>query len=80
MPKVQRRDIPRALLTHLLLRIEQRRISADALKSFAAWFDAHPEVPEGDWFKRFPTMTVCGKGPLVKTFLTPQQLPTGREV
>jgi hypothetical protein len=37
MPKVQRKDIPRALFAHLLLRIEQRSISADALKSLATW-------------------------------------------
>lgn len=80
MPKVQRKDIPRALFAHLLLRIEQRSISADALKSLAAWLDTNPEVPEGDWFKRFPTMTVCGNGTLVKTFLTADQVPIGKEV
>ena len=80
MPKVQRKDIPRALFAHLLLRIEQRSISADALKSLATWLDTNPEVPTGDWFKRFPTMTVCGNGTLVKTFLTPGQVPIGQEV
>jgi hypothetical protein len=35
MPKVQRKDIPRALFAHLPLRIEQRSISAGALKSLA---------------------------------------------
>ena len=80
MPKVQRKDIPRALFAHLLLRIEQRSISADALKSLAAWLDTNPEVPTGDWYKRFPTMTVCGNGTLVKTFLTPDQVPIGKEV
>jgi len=48
MPKVQRKDIPKALLAHLLLRIEQRSINADALKSLAAWLDTNPEVPTGD--------------------------------
>ena len=80
MPKVQRKDIPRALLAHLLLRIEQRSIDAEALKSLAGWLDTNPEVPTGDWFKRFPTMTVCGKGVLVKTFLTPSQAPVGTEL
>lgn len=80
MPKVQRKDIPRALFAHLLLRIEQRSISADALKSLAAWLDTNPEVPTGDWFKRFPTMTVCGNATLVKTFLTSNQVPIGQEV
>ena len=80
MPKVQRKDIPRALFAHLLLRIEERSISADALKSLAAWLDSNPEVPTGDWYKRFPAMTVCGNGTLVKTFLTPSQVPIGKEV
>jgi hypothetical protein len=80
MPKVQRKDIPRALLSHLLLRIEERSINADALKSLAAWLNTNPEVPHGDWYKRFPTMTVCGNGTLVRTFLTPSQIPIGKEV
>jgi hypothetical protein len=46
----------------------------------AGWLDTNPEVPTGDWFKRFPTMTVCGKGVLVKTFLTPAQVHGGKEL
>jgi hypothetical protein len=80
MPKVQRKDIPKALLAHLLQRIEERSINADALRSLASWLDTNPEVPPGDWYKRFPTMTVCGKSTLVKTFLTPTQTPIGKEV
>jgi hypothetical protein len=34
----------------------------------------------GRWFKRFPGMTVCGEGELVKTFLLPHQAATGEEV
>ena len=45
MPKVQRKDIPRALLEHLLQRIHQRSIDAQPLKSLAAWLDTNPEVP-----------------------------------
>jgi hypothetical protein len=48
MPKVQRKDIPRALLGHLLQRIAERSIDADALKSLASWLDTNPEVPPGD--------------------------------
>jgi hypothetical protein len=80
MPKVQRKNVPRPLFAHLLQRIEERSIDADALKSLAAWLDTNPDVPEGDWFKRFSTMTVCGKGALVKTFLTPSQAPVGTEL
>ena len=80
MPKVRRHDIPRALFAHLLLRIEERSISAEALTSFATWLDTNPEVPNKDWYKRFSTMTVCGKGTLVKTFLTSRQIPIGVEL
>lgn len=80
MPKVQRKNVPRPLLAHLLQRIEERSIDADALKSLAAWLDTNPEVPTGDWFKRLSAMTVCGRGALVRTFLTPAQTPVGAEV
>ena len=80
MPKVQRKDIPRPLFAYLLHRIQERSIGAKALESLATWLDAQPEVPEGEWFKRFDTMIVCGQGPLVKTFLTPAQVPFGKEL
>lgn len=80
MPQIQRKDIPRPLLEHLLLRVHDRSIGADAIQSLAAWLDTNPEVPVGCWFKRFPTMTVCGEGALIKTFLTPSQVPFGDEV
>ena len=48
--------------------------------AFAAWLDTNPEVPEGEWCKRLPSMIVCGEGELVKTFLVPGQAPHGQEV
>lgn len=80
MPKIQRKDIPRPLFAHLLQRVQERNIGAEAIASLAAWLDTNPEVPEGSWYKRFPTMTVCGTGTLVKTFLTPTQAPLGEEL
>ncbi len=80
MPKVRRKGIPRPLFAHLLQRIQERSIDAKSLESLAAWLDTQPEVPEGEWFKRFDTMTVCGRGPLVKTFLVPSQVPFGTEL
>ena len=80
MPQVQRTDIPRALFAQLLLRIQERQISAAGLEALAAWLDTHPEVPNGGWFKRFPTRIVCGRGSLVRTFLKPTQTPTGKEI
>lgn len=67
-------------MTHLLDRINLRHISADQLMLFSDWCSLEPEVPEEEWFKRFPGMTVCGEGELVKTFLTPGQVPHGQEV
>lgn len=75
MPKVRRRDLPRALLEHLLDRIQSREISARQLDELAQWLDLEPEVPSGKWFKRCSGMIVCGEGELVKTFLRPGQVP-----
>jgi len=63
-----------------LKRIRERQISTSQLGLLARWLDSDPEVPESRWFKRFPEMTVCGEGELVKTFLSAGQSPTGTEV
>jgi len=78
MPKVRRHSLPPALFRHLLDRIEERKISAEQLVSLARWLDTEPEVPEGEWYKRFSGMTVCGEGELIKTFLLPGQHPKGK--
>jgi hypothetical protein len=80
MPKVRRQNLPLALLHHLLDRLEQRRISASQIGLLATWLDAEPEVPEEKWFKRFPGLTVCGEGELIKTFLVPGQVAIGTEL
>jgi len=79
MPKIRRQNLPPALLNHLLDRIRSREISSDQLGELADWLDTQPDVPNGKWFKRFSGMTVCGEGELVKTFLTADQLPSGKE-
>ena len=80
MPKVRRENIPPALFQHLLDRIQSRKISADQLAHLARWLDTEPEVPAGQWYKRFSGMTVCGEGELIKTFLLPGQHPKGKPV
>jgi len=80
MPKIRRRDLPPALLHHLLDHIRSREISADQLGLLAEWLDTEPDVPNERWFKRFPAIIVCGEGELVKTFLTANQAPTGQEI
>jgi hypothetical protein len=80
MPRIRRKRIPDALMTHLIKRVREREISTSQLGLLARWLDTEPEVPEGRWFKRFSEMIVCGEGELVKTFLTSEQLPTGTEI
>jgi hypothetical protein len=80
MPKVRRANLPPALFQHLLDRIQRRQLSASQLGLLAVWLDTQPEVPAGRWFKRFPEMTVCGEGELVKTFLRPDQIAVGMEI
>ena len=80
MPRVRRKDLPPRLLDHLLERIRSRKISADQLGLLAAWLDTEPEVTAGSWFKKFPDISVCGEGELIKTFLEPGQLPQGEEL
>jgi hypothetical protein len=80
VPKIRRQNLPRPLYAHLLDRVQQRSISAQQLRLMVRWMDTHPEVPNGRWFKRFPELTVCGEGELIKTFLFPSQTPTGDEV
>jgi len=80
VPKICRKNIPPALFQHLLDRIQTRRIAGDQLELLAAWLDSQPEVPDGQWYKRFPGLIVCGEGELLKTFLLPGQHPSGQRV
>jgi hypothetical protein len=80
MPKILRRNLSRQLYAHLLERIQQRHISGNQLALMIEWLDTQPEVPNGKWFKKFPGMVVCGENELVKTFLVPGQIPTGKEI
>jgi hypothetical protein len=80
VPKVRRHNLPPALFHHLLDRIQSRKIPSTQLELLAKWLDTEPDVPEGEWYKRFSGLTVCGKGELVKTFLLPGQSPKGERV
>ena len=80
MPRVRRENVPPGLFQHLLDRVHSRRIPASQLELLAKWLDSEPEVPEVQWYKRFPGMTVCGEGELFKTFLLPGQTPKGQRV
>ena len=78
MPKVRRQNLPPALFQHLLGRIQSRKIPERQLELLATWLDTEPDVPEGEWYKRFSGMSVCGEGELIKTFLLPGQARDGR--
>ena len=80
MPRIRRTNIPQGLFRHLLERIQERKIGEATLLQLARWLDGEPEVPEAEWYKRFPGMTVCGEGNLIKTFLLPGQVPQGKQV
>jgi hypothetical protein len=80
MPKVRRSNLPRPLFRHLLERVEEREISTDQLELILDWMEMEPDVPNGQWFKRFSRVTVCGEGELVKTFLGADQAPIGDEL
>ena len=80
MPRIRRENLPRALWARLLERMHQREISLQQLYLLSKWLESAPEVPSGPWFKRFPEMTVCGEGELVKTFLTAAHTPVGKEL
>ena len=80
MPKVLRPNLPPALFQHLLDRIQSRKMTASQLELLARWLDTNPEVPVGPWSKRFPGMTICGEGELVKTFLSPGRHVKGQRV
>jgi hypothetical protein len=79
MPRVRRQNVPPALFQHLLDRVQSRKIPASQLELLAKWLDAEPEVPDGQWYKRFSGLTVCGEG-VIKTFLLPGQAPKGQRV
>lgn len=80
MAKVRRQNLRPALFQHLLDRIQARMIPVTQLELLATWLDTEPDVPEGEWYKRFSGMTVCGEGELIKTFLLPDQRPKGKRI
>jgi hypothetical protein len=80
MPRVHRRGLPQALFQHLLDRVQDRQITPAELFQLLTWLEKNPEVPVAPWFKRFAKFTVCGEGPLIKTFLTPKQTAIGIEL
>ena len=80
MPKIKRENIPLQVFAHLVRRARERHLTRATMLQLETWLETNPEVPHGDWYKRFQEFTVCGEGELVKTFLTPGQYATGTEI
>jgi hypothetical protein len=67
-------------MEHLVQRFREGRISVADFDALRDWLNSNPEVPHGEWYKRFPKFTLAGEGELPKTFLTPEMAPHGTEV
>lgn len=80
MPKVRRKNVPPAVIEHLVRRIRERQVPISDLEGFARWLDMNPTVPSGPWFKRFAKIVVCGESELVKTFLEGKHTAIGEEI
>jgi hypothetical protein len=74
------RPLPEGIMRHLDERIREREMSEDDMRSLALWVLSDPDVPERDWVKRFPRITVVGRGGYVLTFLRPDQAAIGTEI
>lgn len=47
MPKIRRRNVPRALVAHLEDRVREREIPIGQLQLFSEWLDTEPAAPMG---------------------------------
>jgi len=79
MPRL-RRPPPSQIMTHLVQRYRDGRISAADFDELKEWLESDPEVPQGMWFKRFQRFSLVGEGDLPKSFLEPNMVHKGREV
>jgi len=79
MPKIKKPPPP-YFMKHLQDRFREGRIKAADFSALQNWLDTEPEVPKGEWYKRFPTFILAGEGEVVKTILTQGMVPHGTEV
>ena len=78
MPKI--RQPPPYFMDHLVQRFREGRISVADFEALRDWLASNPEVPKGEWYKRFPNFILAGQGSTPKTFLTPGMVAHGHEV
>jgi len=67
-------------MQHLVERFREGWISVSDFDAQQDWLDSDPDVPAGEWFKRFPKFTLAGEGEAPKTFLASGMVPHGTEV
>jgi hypothetical protein len=54
MPKIRRRNVPRALVGRLEDRVRDREIPMGQLQLLAEWLDTEPVAPRGSGSNDFP--------------------------
>ena len=67
-------------MKHLVDRFREGRISVADFEALQAWLNSDPEVPTGEWHKRFPRFVLAGEGEVPKTFLMSGMVPRGTEI
>lgn len=67
-------------MRHLVDRFREGRISVADFDVLHDWLNSDPDVPAGEWYKRFPNFTLVDEGETPKTFLSLDMIPHGDEV
>jgi len=81
MAKIEAWDnFPPAIQKHLAERMRDRSISLADLNRLRLWIEPCPEVPEGEWYKDFGSVKLCGQGRYPKTFLLSDQPARGTKL
>lgn len=75
MPKTQWENVAREKWAHLRDGAKERKISMEALFELANWESQDPDVPDGDCYKDFETVKLCGTGRFPSTFLASASRP-----
>jgi hypothetical protein len=78
MPKIKKP--PPYFMKHLVDRFREGWISVSDFDTLQDWLSTNPDVPTGEWYKRFSKFPLAGEGEVPKTFLTPDMIPHGTEV
>jgi hypothetical protein len=73
-------NLPEGIRQHLVDRMRDRAISITDVNQLRLWIESEPEVPDGDWYKDFGSIKICGHCSLPKTFLLRGQAAKGQAV